>query len=86
MGYRGIRALAVMSGAMGMIVAFVALFRTLASLDQPVARTVDGALVLVALAFVAICVLGGMAAATLRGQADAIADLRRRLIERKLVH
>jgi hypothetical protein len=67
---------------MGILVAFVSLLRTLPSAGQPVPPSLDGGLVLVALAFVAICLLAGMAAATLRDQADEIAALRRHLVER----
>jgi biopolymer transport protein ExbB/TolQ len=83
MGLKGFRLISFFATAMGLLVASIATMQALARLASPSSRPpISDALVPVALAFVAIGMLAGMAYTTLKAQAEQIANLERKLAER----
>jgi hypothetical protein len=80
MSLKGFRVVAFLSGAMGLLVALVATAQAIGRVAAPAGQApAETALVPVALSFIAIGALAGMALSTFKAQAEQIARLERRL-------
>jgi hypothetical protein len=80
MGLRGFSVVSIMAVTMSLVMSLFATAQAFVRLNAPsTAPPVEGAIVPVALAFLAIGSLAGMARSTFRSQAEKIANLERRL-------